>query len=347
MIRDTILGVDLGWVSQLESIGYRWLDSDNQEIDPIQAAKELGANTVRLRVFVNPPTYGFWVKPSKEFRGHMVEGGLVMLGFCDKDSIVEVAKRVKANEMRLMIDFHYSDHFADPMFQDIPDAWTGLDYEGLKEKIADHTREMLTALKAVGISPEYVQVGNEINTGFLLPMGSKADHPKEMVELLNVGYDTVKEVCPQTCVITHISMGHILEMVKAFFEEFFRYGGKTDMIGLSYYPAWFQEKYDSKAFLDVLNQTFALYKKPVVLSEIGGRDNEEAETYQLLFDTLDLVNKVDDGALQGMVYWEPETNREVMPDAYPLGAARLAGKKKLQYTKALSAYNDFKEGKGK
>lgn len=343
MIDDTILGVDLGWVSQLESIGYRWVDGDERLVDPIAAAKELGANTVRLRVFVNPPEYGFWVKPSKEFRGHEVKGGLVMLGFCDKDGVTEVAKRVKANGMRLMIDFHYSDHFADPMFQDIPDAWADLDIKEMTEKVAAHTREVLTALREAGAAPEYVQVGNEINTGLLLPVGSKAEHPAELMQFLNAGYMAVKEVCPQTCVVTHISMGHILDQVQGFFDVFFAHDGKTDMIGLSYYPAWFQEKHDTEGFLDVLNQVSRLYGKPLVLSEIGGRDNEEEETYKLLSDTLTLVKRVEGAGLKGMVYWEPETNRAVMPDAYPLGAARLAGKKKLQYTKALSAYRDYVE----
>lgn len=341
VMEDMILGVDLGWVSQLESIGYRWVDGEERPTDPIEAAKKLGANTVRLRVFVNPPEYGFWVKPSKEFRGHEIKGGLVMLGFCDKDGVVGMARRVKKNGMRLMIDFHYSDHFADPMFQDVPDAWTDLDMEGMVEKVAFHTREVLTALKDAGAVPEYVQVGNEVNTGILLPAGSRQEHPEELVRFLNAGYDAVKEVCPQTCVVTHVGMGHIWEQVKAFFDVFFRHEGKTDMIGLSYYPAWFQEKHDPETFLNMLNQAWRTYRKPVVLSEIGGRDDEEEETYHLLSDTLALMERSDGKSLKGMVYWEPETNKEVMPDKYPLGAARLKGRKTLQYTKALAAYGDY------
>ena len=342
-MKDTILGVDLGWVSQLESIGYRWVDDDGRQVDPIGAAKDLGANTVRLRVFVNPPEYGFWVKPSREVRGHEMKGGLVMLGFCDKDGVVGMARRVKESGMRLMIDFHYSDHFADPMFQDIPDAWTDLDVEEMTKKVAAHTKEVLTALKDAGVIPEYVQVGNEINTGILLPAGSRQEHPAELVRFLNAGYDAVKEVCPQTCVVTHVGMGHIWELVQAFFDVFFQYEGKTDMIGLSYYPAWFREKHDSETFLNMLNRVWGAYQKPIVLSEIGGRDDEEEETYRLLSDTLALVDRSDDKALKGMIYWEPETNKEVMPDKYPLGAARLAGKKTLQYTKALAAYGDYVE----
>ena len=278
MIQDTMLGVDLGWVSQLESIGYRWLDSRGQDTDPIRAAKDLGANTVRLRVFVNPPSYGFWVKPPKTFGEYQLRGGLVMLGFCDKDSVVQMAERVKQNGMQLMIDFHYSDHFADPMFQDTPAAWADLDQKELIEKVAAHTNEVMSALKAADAVPEYVQVGNELNSGLLLPAGGRKEHPKEMVELLNTGYDAVKEICPDTCVITHVSMGHVLEQVKAFFDDFFAYQGKTDMIGLSYYPAWFKQRHDPEGFLKVLNEIYRLYLKPLVLCEIGGAVEQGEET---------------------------------------------------------------------
>ena len=343
MKTDTILGVDLGWISQLESIGYQWVDTNNEKIDPILAAKEMGANTVRLRVFVDPPTYGFWIKPDREIREHKIEGGLVMLGFCDQDSVVSMAERVKKEGMKLMVDFHYSDHFADPVFQDIPQEWTKLDNTQIREKVSEHTRAVLHALKKEGIDPEYVQVGNEINNGLLFPIGSIREHPKEMVEILNCGYDAVKEIFPDTQVVTHVSAGHIVEYVTGFFDVYFRYGGKTDMIGLSYYPAWFQERHKPQEFLKVLNEIHRLYGKDIVLSEIGGIDNEEEETYHLLLDTLELTNSVEDHALKGMVYWEPEVNRAAVPDGYPLGAAKLVEKKKLHYTKALSAYKNYRE----
>ena len=340
---DTILGVDLGWVSQLESIGYKWINDANDTIDPIVAAKNFGANTVRLRVFVNPPEYGFWIKPDKEMKGHKIEGGLVMLGFCDKDSVVKMAKRVKNAGMRLMIDFHYSDHFADPAFQDIPLQWENLDYAGLKEKVYEHTKNVLLALKEQGIMPEYVQVGNEINNGILNPIGNINENPQKMVGLLNQGYDAVKSVFLDSIVVTHVSAGHILEYVKGFFDVYFKYGGKTDMIGLSYYPAWFQERHNSNEFLKVLNEVYRLYGKEIVLSEIGGIDTEDEETYCLLKDTLQLVEKVEGNALKGIIYWEPEANRDILPDKYPLGAACLKGKKTLQYTKALSAFKKYQE----
>lgn len=341
---DVVLGVDLGWVSQLESLGFCWLDEQNEVVDPIVAAKRLGADTVRLRVFVDPPSYGFWVKPEKKVAEHKIPGGLVMLGFCDKDSVMAMSKRVKALDMKLMIDFHYSDHFADPVFQDIPKAWSSFDDRGLAEKVAEHTTDVLRALKDEGITPEYVQIGNEINNGLLLPQGSIKEHPKETVNILNSAYEAVKAVFPETCVVTHVSVGHVLKYVRAFFDTYFAYGGYSDMIGLSYYPAWFEERHDPEAFLEVLNEIHRLYNKDIILSEIGGRDSEEEETYCLLRDTLQLMDKTEGNALKGVIYWEPEANSAALPDEYPLGAARLVEKKTLQYTKALSAYKNYREG---
>lgn len=338
---DTVLGVDLGWVSQLESMGYQWVDENQELIDPVIAAKQLGANLVRLRVFVNPPAYGFWVKPDKVIKDYKIDGGLVMLGFCDKDSVVEMSKRIKAVGMKLMIDFHYSDHFADPAFQDIPKEWENLDSKSLKEKISEHTKEVLLSFKAEGITPEYVQVGNEINNGILLPMGSIKEYPEETIEFLNRGYEAVKEVFPDSHVVMHVSAGQILEYVKGFFDVYFEHGGKADLIGLSYYPAWFQERHKPEEFLNVLNEVYHSYGKEIILSEIGGLDEEAEETYCLLKDTLALIDKVDANAFKGVIYWEPEVNREILPDNYPLGAASLVDKKKLQYTKAISAYKNY------
>ena len=83
-----------------------------------------------------------------------------------------------------------------------------------------------------------------------------------------------------------------------------------------------------------------------MLSEIGGIDSEEEETYRLLFDTLELTDSVENHALKGMIYWEPEVNRAAVPDGYPLGAANLVEKKKLHYTKALSAYKNYRQQGG-
>ena len=101
-------GADIGWLSQLEANGIKWVNEDMHEVDAIGELKRLGTNAIRLRVFVNPPVTAIWRKN---------ETTVCMLGFCNAEGLLDAAKRVRDEGMRLMIDFHYSDHFADPDIQ--------------------------------------------------------------------------------------------------------------------------------------------------------------------------------------------------------------------------------------
>lgn len=327
-------GVDLGWVSQLESLGVTWVDDAGAPIDPLDAAKALGADSVRLRVFVNPPASAFWKKREDE---------TCMLGFCDAKSVLAMSRRAVDAGFRLMIDFHYSDHFADPQIEDMPEAWVGLGVEELKEKVAAHTEEVLTLLKENGITPEWVQVGNEINSGIMQPVGDFKTHPDNLIAFLNAGYDAVKKVFPDAIVITHIAGAPIRAMCRHFLDTFFSLGGKTDMIGLSYYPYWmrmFTPDFDKEPFLANLTEFAQTYKKPLMIAEVGGPETEEQETYDLLTQTIRDMKALPEGAGCGVFYWEPEVGADLLPDHYPLGAARLVGEKTLRFTHALRAYAD-------
>ncbi|MCI5650482.1 MAG: arabinogalactan endo-1,4-beta-galactosidase [Fusicatenibacter sp.] len=323
-------GVDLGWVSQLEGRGVTWVDEKFQTKDPVELAKELGANAVRLRIFVDPPKAGFWEKPDHT---------TCMLGFCDAESVLAMSQRVKALGMDLMLDFHYSDHFADPMYQHIPNAWLEEDENGLVKRVYKHTKEVLTLFAQNGIVPKWVQVGNEINTGILLPAGSSKDHPAGLVRMLNAGYDAVKECCPDTIVITHAA-GFVGWDVCSFYDRFFENGGKTDLLGLSYYPYWYQKEHDGEVLKKEFEKLLDCYHLPVMIVEIGGLENEEEETYHLLSDTIRVLKELPKEAGKGIFYWEPEVGAALLPDHYPLGAAKVVGENVLQYTKALSAYRN-------
>lgn len=340
MVQDFIYGVDLGWVSQLESRGVCWIDANGQETDPIAALKGMGANAVRLRVFVNPPKEAFWRKPERTFVGGTAGGEECMLGFCDKESVLKMAVRVKRLDMKLMIDFHYSDHFADPVFQDIPAAWEGDSFEEMCGRVAGHTREVLQLLQAHAICPDWVQVGNEVESGILLPTGSFEEQPKQLVTLLDEGYRAVKECCPESFVVTHVNCGTDYRRCERFYDTFFTYGGQTDMIGLSYYPYWTKVEHDERKLQETLTGLAGKYRKPVMLSEIGGPENEAEETYQLLRSVVRAVRAVPDGQGLGLFYWEPEVGADLLPDHYILGAAVAAGENRLRFTKAMSAYAD-------
>lgn len=330
-MKEMIYGVDLGWANQLESMGYRWLDGKGQETDLLAASAEFGVNAVRLRVFVNPPAEAIWKKREDE---------TCMLGFCDAESVLEMSRRVKACGMKLMIDFHYSDHFADPVFQDIPDAWKGEDDRQLEQRVYEHTREVLQLLADHGIVPDWVQVGNEINHGILETRGSLEKSPAQMVRFLNAGYDAVKEVCPECQVVTHLASVCSEEECEPFWENFFENSGKTDIMGFSYYPYWEHFESDSGRLAEYLKRYSAKYRKPVLIAEVGGLEDDEEGTYQIVKDCIEAMKTMEDQQELAVFYWEPEVASQVLPDHYPLGAAKLVAEKTLQYNRALAAYRD-------
>ncbi len=326
-----IYGADLGWLSQLEAMGYRWLNKKGEETDSLAALKELGVNAVRTRVFVNPPKDAFWQKRETE---------RCMLGFSDGQGVLELAKRVKAQGMKFMLTIHYSDHFADPEIQDMPIDWIGHNKIELERDVYGHTKDVLGLLSGQDISPDWVQVGNEINYGLLWPEGSLTDAPGQLVRFLNAGYDAVKEVCPECKVITHLAMVCDDAQCVPFFRNFFLNGGKTDMLGFSYYPYWYGFKSDKDMLAEKLKKYAEEYHKPVMIVEVGAPDDDEEEGYQTVKDALEAIREVEGQDEYGVFYWEPEACREILPDRYPLSAAKLAGDKKLQYTRALRAYLD-------
>ncbi len=330
-MKKMIYGVDLGWASQLETFGYRWIDEQGDETDIVALSKKMGANAVRLRVFVDPPKEGFWQKRENE---------TCMLGFCDGEGVLAMAERVKREGMKLMIDFHYSDHFADPLFQDMPEAWKEDSGEELERRVAAHTKEVLHLLTEHGIYPEWVQVGNEINNGMMWPRGSLKEAPKQLVGFLNAGYDAVKEICPDCRVITHLAAVMDDAQCMPFWENFFAEGGRTDILGFSYYPYWEQFDSDKDKLTDKLTGYSDRYHKPVMIVEVGGLDYDEEGSYQIMKDCVEAMKALKDQEECGIFYWEPEAVAEILPDRYPLCAAKLAGEKLLQYTGTLKAYRE-------
>ncbi|MBP3475339.1 MAG: glycosyl hydrolase 53 family protein [Lachnospiraceae bacterium] len=335
MIQKMAFGVDLGWMTQLEDMGMRWVDESGQETDLLDAVIAKGADSVRLRVFVNPPKDAYWQK---------FEDVLCMLGYCDRESVLQAAKRIKEKNLRLMIDFHYSDHFADAQIQDIPEAWMDDSDEELIRHVAEHTKEVLTLLKEEGICPEWVQVGNEINPGLLLPRGGLQENPQLMVRLLNSGYDAVKECLPDCQVITHLAGVTSKKGCDPFLDTFFSLGGKTDILGFSYYPYWDKRMNSDEPdrFYNPLITYAKRFEKPVMICEVGEDAAEETLSAQVLANTIEAVLQVPDHQGLGVFYWEPEVSVDMLPDGYPLGAARLVAEKTLQLTEALSVYGKYK-----
>lgn len=330
-MKDFICGADIGWASQLEANGYYWTDESGNKKDILDILEDFGTNAIRLRLFVEPPKSAWWQKNPDEN---------VMLGFCDTKSIIDMSKRVKAKGMKLMLDFHYSDVFADPQHQHIPAKWEGHSASELAEDVRDYTLSTLKAFTDNKITPDWIQVGNEINPGMMLPVGDSGTSMNVLVSFLNAGYEAVKEVFPSTAVITHLASGGCVDEITKWFDGFFENGGKTDIIGLSHYPYW-NKITPGMVFTDLgPNMLFYYekYRKPIMVVEVGEDESEALKSKQLIKQTIGDLKAIPDGNGLGIFYWEPDVGKDVLKDGYPLGAAKLIGEKEIRFTEALTAY---------
>lgn len=191
-----------------------------ERADVLKILKDRGFNYIRLRVFVNPGDQDGYAATSKET-------------FCDLAHTQVMAKRVKDAGMGLLVNFHYSDNWADLRKQATPLAWQKLDLEGLKQAVHDHTRSVLMALKKQGTLPEMVQIGNEVSNGMLWPTGSAKEHFDQFVELLKAGAAATREVDPGIKIIMHYPSGKANQAVRAWLDHLIAEGVDFDIIGLS------------------------------------------------------------------------------------------------------------------
>ncbi len=319
-------GADISWCTEMEDSGKKFYNAGGIETELCALMKEIGMNAIRLRVWVNPSKFGYGA-------------------YCDKADVIAKAKRADAQGLDIMIDFHYSDFFTDPGKQTIPTDWSGYTFEQIKTAIREHTQDVLQALKDEGIEPKWVQVGNEINSGMLWPMGqidwTKTGNAQyqNFVTLFNAGYDAVKEIFPDSYVILHRA-----DAVKSgeydgwFFKQFKNAGGKFDMIGLSHYPDY--SNWNSTASNAVSNINAAnsvkslgtLYNVPVMIVETGYSSYDAARAKNVMQDLLNRMTAIEQCA--GVFYWEPEVDGQWKPQyyqqvgwgAYNMGAFTTAGK---------------------
>ncbi len=328
---DIAYGADIGWLNQLENEGVTWVDNNGNQKDALQLLKDKGIDAVRIRAFVKPNSDFKWTKP---------DGSTCLLGYADTEGVIYTAKRAKELGMKVLIVFHYSDHFADPMYQDIPSEWEGATATELEKYVYDYTHYVMSRLAEENICPEWVQVGNELTSGMLLPYGSSTSNFGQLTKYLNSGYDAVKAVSPSTKVVTHLAHGHDVEGYEWFLDQFLdTYNGETDVIGMSYYPLWIGSN-EIESMTENLNNIVVKYDKEVMVCETGGYEAEEKQTYDLLRQEINALKSVPDNRGIGIFYWEPEVNSSILPDSYPLGATKVVGENKLQFTSALDAFKE-------
>ncbi|MEI6681392.1 MAG: glycosyl hydrolase 53 family protein [Bacteroidota bacterium] len=309
-----VKGADIGWLSQMEATGYKFYDTTGVEANCLQILQDHGINATRLRVWVNPS--------NDNINGH-----------CSKKEVVAMALRAREKGMRVMIDFHYSDSWADPGKQNKPAAWVGHSFSQLLTDVYTHTFTVLDTLKSCGVTPAWVQVGNEITGGMLWPEGSTANW-FQLAQLLNKGYDAVKAVDSSIRVVIHVDQGQDNARCRTFFDNASAQGVKYDIIGLSYYPYWIGTDYTATiaGLGNNLDDMVSRYGKEVMVVETGGDYTLVQNTYDMLVAVIETVKAVPGGKGLGVIYWEPEGAKSW--SGYQLGCWGADGKP----TAALKAF---------
>ena len=301
-------GADISWVTEMERDGVKFRDSGGAEQDLFKLLASIGMNAIRLRVFV--------------------EGDEL---WCSKDDVVQKARRAAEEGLEVMIDFHYSDFFADPGRQRVPESWNGLDADGLCAKVSEHTKDVLAAIKDAGVTPLWVQIGNETRNGMLWDVarfwnskGNIDGGRENFVKIYNSGYDAAKSVFPSIIVLPHLNNAY--EDNAWWFSELKALGLKFDMIALSHYPmASGSDSYNDinqKALAQIKNLSTA-FGVPVIISEIGVKlsvwdgskmvDNT-AEAKKCMDYFMSEARKIP--ACKGIFYWEPEVYGGWKPKVY-------------------------------
>jgi len=294
-------GADVSWVTQMEASNKKFYTSAGTEIECLALLKSLGMNSIRLRVWVNP-----------------------IDGWCNEQDLLVKALRAKNLGMQIMIDFHYSDTWADPGHQTKPATWAALTFADLKTALVTHTKNVLTTLKTSGITPKWVQVGNETGNGMLWEDGKASTNMANYAALTTAGYDAVKSVFPDTKVIVHIQSGQDNSLFRWIFDGLKSNGAKWDVIGMSLYPSTTDWQLQNGQCLSNMNDMVVRYGKEVMICEVGMSWDSPDIAKSFLTDLITKSKSVTGGKGLGVFYWEPESYGNW--NQYSLGAFDNNGK---------------------
>ena len=300
------------------NVGY--YDNSGKRIDDLIIwLKEQGWNAARVRLFVNPANASY---------DHREQGVIQNL-----DTVKVLGQRIKAAGMKFMLDFHYSDTWADPASQYTPAEWADLDDEALTQQVYEYTRDCLSALKAAGATPDYIQTGNEISYGMLWgPVGTPQSQLKQcfsnsseanwarFAQLLKAAGQACREECPNAKIILHTERVPRTGTLQGFYNQMNNRGVDYDIIGLSYYPYY-------HGLMNVLNTALYTVKqsfpdKDVMIVEtgysyeyeMGGTTVDCTSTWPLSQQgqrqfTIDLIAKLKEyDNVKGLFWWFPEAN---------------------------------------
>jgi arabinogalactan endo-1,4-beta-galactosidase len=236
----SIRGADVSSLQHAEELGAQYYDEKGIQRDALKILQDHGVNYIRLRVWVNPAN-----------------------GYNDKTKILQFAEQVKAKGLKLLINLHYSDTWADPEHQMKPAAWAEHSFLQLQADVYDHTWDVVNSLKANALTPDMVQIGNEINPGMLLPDGSSSNW-NNLSALLKKGYNAVKTCSSSIQVMLHVANAGDQTGARCWFDQATSHGVQWDVTGLSYYSYWHGTTQD---MTNTIKEMKSRYNKPVVVVE--------------------------------------------------------------------------------
>lgn len=314
---DFIKGADVSIMPELERNGTKFYDNGIEQ-DGLTILKNHGVNWIRVRIWNNPYVVG-------------PEG--VGGGNTDEAKAIEMAKRAKALGMKVLVDFHYSDFWVDPGQQKKPDAWKNDSGDKLVDDVYAYTAKVMQDFNAQGVTPDMVQVGNELNNGMLWPEAQLTeDNPngyKFLAKLLNAGLQAVHDNDKDNKVKTMIHLAGVdVNLYHTFFDNLIVKNkvNDFDIIGMSFYPFWHGTMDDLK---NTMNDVSAKYNKDVIAVETAfgytledadfeknnfGTNEEKVSGYKAtvqgqatgLRDVMATVASVNDNRGLGIFYWAPD-----------------------------------------
>ncbi len=310
-------GMDLSTIKEVEGLGGKFYDH-GEEKDVFEILKSYGTNAVRLRL---------WNDPYAE------DGTPYGAGTNDLPTTIELSRRARSHGMEILLDFQYSDFWADPGKQRVPKAWRGMNAQQLEQAVYDYTRETLLAMRQAGAFPDLIQVGNELTNGLLWPIGKKPayDH---IARFVSAGIRAVRSLDRELPVMIHLDNGGNGPMYRDWFDHYLERGEDFQIIGLSYYPFWHGPLEDLK---ENMNDLAVRYGKELIIAEVSmgftmedygaweklGKDQRkgyatkpelveaipfpmskegQADFMKALFAVME---QVPDNKCRGFFYWEP------------------------------------------
>jgi arabinogalactan endo-1,4-beta-galactosidase len=300
-----MFGADISHVPEEIDQGAIYLDVDGTQKPMLELLGDHGFNYVRLRTFVEPHApYGYAY-------GDGTASCVKAEAYCDLDHTLEFGRQIKEAGMGFLLDFHYSDNWADPGKQIIPRAWRDAEtIEQLAEYVRDYTRDSIAALVAGGARPDVVQIGNEITPGMLIHVptsetdcwgngsvlsalnGSVANWDN-LATLLRAGIEAVKDVDPSILTMVHLENTESPADATYWIDSAHQRGVSFDILGMSCYPAYQGPPENWAATFDLLSQTYPDLR--FVVAEYGPQPE----------DVIDVITSVPDGRGVGAFRWEP------------------------------------------